>query len=146
MVESGIKHHKPNLYYDIWELSKKTYLYNRYACFRIRLLLIVILVSICNMNYIIFNNKIMSTLTLRLKRKKIHIVQLFGFNMFYKDVEGQSKLDNQEKLATRRRKTNKNTTLDPIKYKYKCSINKTLFLLQTTRGKDEPNIVFMRKS
>jgi hypothetical protein len=105
MVESGIKHHKPNLYYDIWELSKKTYLYNRYACFRIRLLLIVILVSICNMNYIIFNNKIMSTLTLRLKRKKIHIVQLFGFNVFYKDVEGQSKLDNQEKLATRRRKT-----------------------------------------
>jgi hypothetical protein len=25
--------------------------------------------------------------------------------MFYKDVEGQSKLDNQEKLAARRRKT-----------------------------------------
>jgi hypothetical protein len=25
--------------------------------------------------------------------------------VFYKDVEGQSKLDNQEKLATRRRKT-----------------------------------------
>ena len=27
MVESGVKRHKPNLYYDIWELSKKTYLY-----------------------------------------------------------------------------------------------------------------------
>jgi hypothetical protein len=58
-------------------------------------------------------------------------------------------MDNLEKLAHRVHKTkkNKNTTqyvLDTNASKHKY-YNKTWTLPQTTEGKDEPNIVFMRK-
>jgi len=50
---------------------------------------------------------------------------------------------------TRRRKTKQkhNTICVGHHYMqtYTNNINKTCFLLQTTGGKDEPNIVFMRK-
>ena len=63
--------------------------------------------------------------------------------------KGQSKNDNPEKLVTQ-------DTQDEEKHNTICvghhyaqakanNVNKTSALLQTTGGKDEPNIVFMRK-
>ena len=65
---------------------------------------------------------------------------------------GQSKIDNPEKLATKvtqdEEKQNKNTThyvLDTTQTNTN-NVNKKWALVQTTGGKDEPKIVFMRKS
>ena len=63
-------------------------------------------------------------------------------------------MDNPEKLATQgtqeEDKENKNTTqyvLDTtIPHTNRNNVNKTCALLQTVWGKDEPNMVFMRKS
>ena len=62
-------------------------------------------------------------------------------------------MENPEKLATQstqdEEEQHKNTT-QYVEYHYTQTntnnVNKTRTLLQTTGGKDEPNIVFMRKS
>ena len=62
-------------------------------------------------------------------------------------------MDNPEKLATYgtqdEEKQNKNNTIC-VGHRYVLTntnnVNKTRALLQTTRGKNEPNIVFMQKS
>jgi hypothetical protein len=55
-------------------------------------------------------------------------------------------MDNPEKLATRRRKTKQKHSTICVGHHYAQTItnnvNKTRALLQTTRGKDEANIVF----
>ena len=63
----------------------------------------------------------------------------------------QSKKNNPQKLATYvtqdNEKQNKKTTQYVLETTmHKTNVNKTCALLQTTGGKDEPNIVFMRKS
>ena len=65
---------------------------------------------------------------------------------------GQSKMDNQEKLATQRiqdeEKQSKNTT-QCVGHQYmqtNTNNNKTRALLQTIGDKDETNIICMRKS
>ena len=68
-------------------------------------------------------------------------------------TDGAIKKDNPEKLAAQGtqydEKQNKNTT-QRVGHHYAQrdtnNINKTCILLQTTGCKDEPNIVFMRKS
>ena len=61
-------------------------------------------------------------------------------------------MDNPEKLPTRLRQTKqKHNTIYGYKHniahlKITNSVTKTWALLQTTGGKDEPNIIFMRKS
>ena len=58
----------------------------------------------------------------------------------------QSKMDNLEKLATQgtqdEEKQSKNTT----QYALDTAMRKPTQARQTTEGKNEPNIVFMRKS
>ena len=68
--------------------------------------------------------------------------------MFYQNKrnripKGQSKMDNQEKLATYEEKQSKNTTQCGHHYTQTNTnnVNKTLTLLQTTGDKDELNIV-----
>ena len=74
-------------------------------------------------------------------------------NKHYRIPKGQSKKDNPEKLAPQctqgKAKQNKNTTqyvLDTTTHANTNNVNKTSTLLQTTGGKDEPNIVFVWKS
>jgi hypothetical protein len=61
-------------------------------------------------------------------------------------------MDNPEKLVTytRRRKSkqkqNTNALDTTMRKETQKNVNKTWVLLQTTGGKDEPNIVFMQKS
>jgi hypothetical protein len=63
-------------------------------------------------------------------------------------------MDNPEKLATygitRRRKTKQKHNTICVGHHYvqtnRNNVNKTWAFLQTTRGKDEANIVFMQKS
>jgi hypothetical protein len=59
-------------------------------------------------------------------------------------------MDNPEKLTNRRRKTKQKHNTICAGYHYaetnRNNVYKTRALLQTTGGKDEPNIVFMRKS
>ena len=64
-------------------------------------------------------------------------------------------MDNPEKVATlgtqdtRRRQTKQKTQHNICwtpQYAHTNNVNRTWVLLQTTGGKDEPNIVFMRKS
>jgi phage-related protein len=65
-------------------------------------------------------------------------------------------MDNPEKLATqgtqdtRRRQTKQKLNTICVGHHYEQTntnnLNKTLALLQTTGGKDEQNIVFLRKS
>jgi len=62
--------------------------------------------------------------------------------------KGQSKMDNPEKPATQDETPHKNTICAGHHYTQSTTTNtsKTCALLQTTRGKDEPNVVFLRKS
>jgi hypothetical protein len=64
-------------------------------------------------------------------------------------VNHNKSINQPEKLATRRRKQNKSTTqyvFDTTIHKQTNNVKKTCALLQTSRGKDDPNVVFMRKS
>ena len=66
------------------------------------------------------------------------------------NTEGTIKKDNSEKMATRRPKTKLKYNTICVGHHYAQSsrnnVNKTCVLPQTTGGKDEPNIVIMRKS
>ena len=89
-----------------------------------------------------------------------YIVYIYSIKLFvhYINVReyqrGQSKFDNPEKTGnivyTRRRKTKQKHNTIYVGYHYAQThtnnVNKTWALLQTTGGKDEPNIVCMRKS
>ena len=58
-------------------------------------------------------------------------------------------MDNQEKLATRRRKTKQTHNTICVGHYAQANtnhVNKTGAVLQTTGREDESNIVFMRKS
>jgi hypothetical protein len=58
--------------------------------------------------------------------------------------KGQSRMDNSEKLATRRRQTQQNTCWTPA-FSNTKKHNKTWALLQTTGGKDEQiNVCMLR--
>ena len=67
-------------------------------------------------------------------------------------MKGQSKINNPEKLATQGTQDediqNKNIICvgHPYAQTNTNNVNKTGVFLQTTGGKDGPNIVFMRKS
>ena len=67
-----------------------------------------------------------------------------------KNTDGHSTKDNSEKLTTygTQVKAKKNKTC--VGYHYiqtnTNNVNKTCTLLQTTGGRDEPHIIFMRKS
>ena len=67
-------------------------------------------------------------------------------------MKGRSKIDNPEKLATLgtqdEEQQNKNTACVGPHYTQTNTndVNKTRALIQPTGGKDEPNIVCMRKS
>ena len=75
-------------------------------------------------------------------------------NKHQKIPKGQYKMDNAEKMATQGTQDENNTKQkhNPICVGHHYAqantniVNKTRALLQTTGGKDEPNIVFMRKS
>jgi hypothetical protein len=56
---------------------------------------------------------------------------------------GNQEMDNSEKLAALGLKPNKTPKKSPHHYAQTCTnnVNKTCALLQTTGGKDEPNIV-----
>ena len=59
---------------------------------------------------------------------------------------GNKKLDNPEKLATGYTRHKTKTDKTPYAQTNINNINKTCALLQTTGGKDEQYIVFMKKS
>ncbi len=64
--------------------------------------------------------------------------------------KGQSKMNNPEKLATQGTQNKEKHKTISVGNHYKQTntnnVNKKRALLQTTGGKDEPNIVFMWKS
>jgi hypothetical protein len=73
-------------------------------------------------------------------------------NERYRIPNGQSKKDNTEKVATskgcsRRRKTKQKHNTICVGHHYMqtntYNVNKSLALLQTTGGKDKPNVVFV---
>jgi hypothetical protein len=61
-------------------------------------------------------------------------------------LKWQSKMDDPDKLTIREHKKNKAKTKHNTQKTNTNNVIKTWDLLQTTGGKDEPNIVFMRKS
>ena len=74
-----------------------------------------------------------------------------GFTVNKQRIQkGQSKMDNPEKVATRRRRANKRHITICVGHHYSQTnindINKIGALLQTTGGKGELNIIFMQKS
>jgi hypothetical protein len=79
---------------------------------------------------------------LRISHKQ-HLV-----NLLLHDRRGNQKIDNPDKLATYNRvhKTKKNTTIfveHHYAQAYTNNVNITQATLETTGGKDEPNIVFL---
>jgi hypothetical protein len=76
------------------------------------------------------------------------------FNLFLENTEGTIKNGQSREIGnigyTRRRQTKKKHNTICVGHHYAQSIinnvNKTLALLQTTAGKDEPNIVVIRKA
>ena len=76
--------------------------------------------------------------------------KLYHTNKCQRIPKGQSKMENTEKLATQTKKKNpKHNTLCVVHHYTLTNtnnVNKKRVLLQTTGGKDKPNIDFIRKS
>ena len=68
------------------------------------------------------------------------------FHVYFLKTKGQSNMDNTEKLTTQGTQYEKKHNTICVRHRYTetntINVNKTWALLQTTGGKDEPNIVF----
>ena len=68
------------------------------------------------------------------------------FHVYFLKTKGQSNMDNTEKLTTQGTQYEEKHNTICVRHRYTetntINVNKTWALLQTTGGKDEPNIVF----